>query len=147
MDNKEAIARIRDHMEIHFANEYPRAIKITEALEMAIKAIEKQIPKKPNFKSYDIWNGEYYCPACNNFLGFYHNKHNACCSNCGQKIDWNRSVLEKQIPKKVVEINIPNTYYSKAGVRYECPACHKINYYKETDHCILCGQALDWSEV
>lgn len=38
MDNKEAILRIKDHMEIHFAKEYPRAIKITEALEMAIKA-------------------------------------------------------------------------------------------------------------
>ena len=88
MDNKEAITRIRDHMEIHFAKEYPFAIKITEALEMAIKALEIQTPKKPNFTPYDVWNGEYYCPVCNKFLGVYHNKHEAHCPDCGQEIDW-----------------------------------------------------------
>lgn len=41
MDNKEAIWRIKDHMIVHNLDE-PRAIKITEALEMAIKALEQQ---------------------------------------------------------------------------------------------------------
>lgn len=42
MTNKEAIRRIKDHCEIHFKLERPNAIKITEALNMAIKALEQQ---------------------------------------------------------------------------------------------------------
>jgi homoaconitase/3-isopropylmalate dehydratase large subunit len=41
MDNKEAIIRIETHNEIHFAKEYPRAMLITEALNMAIEALKK----------------------------------------------------------------------------------------------------------
>ena len=39
MTREEAIARIKDHMVIHKLNE-PRAIRISEALNMAIKALE-----------------------------------------------------------------------------------------------------------
>ena len=42
MTNEEAIARIREHKIIHKMNE-PRAIYISEALDMAIKALEQQI--------------------------------------------------------------------------------------------------------
>lgn len=38
MTNLEAIERIKEHKEIHFANE-PNAIKITEALDMAMDAL------------------------------------------------------------------------------------------------------------
>ena len=41
MTNKEAVWRIKDHMIVHHLSE-PRAILITEALEMAIKALEKE---------------------------------------------------------------------------------------------------------
>ena len=41
MDNKEAIKRIREHMIIHKLNE-PQAIHISEALEMAIEALEEK---------------------------------------------------------------------------------------------------------
>ena len=40
MTNEEAIARIREHKIIHKMNE-PRAIYISEALDMAIKALEQ----------------------------------------------------------------------------------------------------------
>ena len=40
MTNKEAIRRIREHMVIHKLNE-PQAIRISEALEMAIEALER----------------------------------------------------------------------------------------------------------
>lgn len=40
MTREEAIARIREHMIIHKSKE-PRAIYITEALEMGIKALEQ----------------------------------------------------------------------------------------------------------
>lgn len=41
MTNEEAIARIKEHKIIHKMNE-PRAIYISEALDMAIKALEQQ---------------------------------------------------------------------------------------------------------
>ena len=39
MEIKEAIKRIEEHKQIHFTKEYPRAIKITEALDMAIEKL------------------------------------------------------------------------------------------------------------
>ena len=77
-------------------NAIPQDFKYSDVVNI-IKALERQIPIKPNFKSYDVWNGEYYCPICNKFLGFYHNKHEAHCPDCGQEIDWNRKVNENDI--------------------------------------------------
>ena len=59
------------------------------AEEMAIEALEKQIPKKPvEGNPDDFWeSGNDYCPIC----GFavrveeYKDKY---CSKCGQAIDW-----------------------------------------------------------
>ena len=52
------------------------------AIDEAIKAIDKQIPKKPEIK------GEYYvCPVC----GVYQETSEGnppYCINCGQKILW-----------------------------------------------------------
>ena len=91
MDLKEAIRRIEEHNRIHFAEEYPRAIKITEALIMAIEALEKQIPKTPI-----IWEEKYYdspvpnddwgyeCPCCGNRDIDYPDHH--CI--CGQSLVW-----------------------------------------------------------
>ncbi len=36
MSYREAANRIEDHMRIHYSEEYPRAQKITEALEIAV---------------------------------------------------------------------------------------------------------------
>lgn len=62
-----------------------------EVRQRAIKALEKQIPMKPNnIKSILDFSGRYYttkgnCPVCNseglNKLDFY-------CNKCGQKLDW-----------------------------------------------------------
>lgn len=51
------------------------------ALEMAIKALEKQIPKKPKTDDRYVM---YICPWCNDFVKVSHNY----CQNCGQKLDW-----------------------------------------------------------
>lgn len=42
MTREEAIARIKDHKIVHKIDEQPRAIYISEALDMAIKALEQQ---------------------------------------------------------------------------------------------------------
>ena len=40
MDNKEAIGRIKDHIQVHKIGDYPH-IYLREALNMAIEALEK----------------------------------------------------------------------------------------------------------
>ncbi len=62
-----------------------------EARQEAIKALEKQIPKKPkNIKTIIDFSGRYYttkgdCPVCNR-EGLY--KSDFYCNKCGQKLDW-----------------------------------------------------------
>ena len=66
----------------------------SEAFQMAINALEKQMPKKPIMKPYfDDMEEEYLCcPTCGEILtdripldnkDFYFH-----CLNCGQKLNW-----------------------------------------------------------
>lgn len=68
--------------------------KRAEALDVAIQALEKQIPKKPIMKQYfeDLEEEYLCCPTCGEILTdripadnktFYFH-----CMNCGQKFDW-----------------------------------------------------------
>jgi hypothetical protein len=53
-----------------------------EAYSMAIQALEKQMPKKPDFtedKEFVL------CPCCNGKGLLNKQKY---CDNCGQKLDW-----------------------------------------------------------
>lgn len=74
--------------------------KACDALVMAIKALEKQIPKKPN-KAIDTSWGVHkevnVCPVCDSFLTEVHfidcdetkeGKRISYCETCGQAIDW-----------------------------------------------------------
>lgn len=57
-----------------------------EAIDIAIEALEKQIPKKPTevFDKTDLLT-DYFCPSC----GIAINKWCGCDNNdCNQKIDW-----------------------------------------------------------
>lgn len=66
--------------------------------EVAIQALEKQMPKKPVIKRYDGNLGTVHCPNCNHdlFSKVYKpwdgwndaQKSDVCCSQCGQKLDW-----------------------------------------------------------
>ena len=86
---------------------------VESACDMAISALEKQIPKKPilkngesrSFVDYEDGHGEYkvtewqdwVCPICGWFVGqrynwsqnhsHYQRKCNYC-NECGQKLDW-----------------------------------------------------------
>lgn len=80
MTEKEAIRRIQEHRAIHFNQEYPHTFLITQALDMAIAALEKQAKNKcikdygfgkdHNPKSVELYNfiseldfenGDYFC--------------------------------------------------------------------------------------
>lgn len=67
--------------------------KNADYIQLAIKALEKQIPKKPVMIYYEIYDDEMLCcPNCKDVLtdripmenkDFYF-----YCYNCGQKLDW-----------------------------------------------------------
>lgn len=70
-----------------------------EAVDMAISALEKQIPKKPIIK-IDVFNENLwhlYCPTCGTWVGMHnkrlkqtdmHNNTNSeICAKCGQMFD------------------------------------------------------------
>ena len=53
-----------------------------ETLEMAIKSLEKQMPKEVIEVDYALGETEYRCPSCNLLVSSEY------CEECGQKIDW-----------------------------------------------------------
>lgn len=59
---------------------------------MAIEALKKQIPKKPDFEGDGYWNGElvydtWICPCCGKHYEVDYEEYDHC-PNCGQAIDW-----------------------------------------------------------
>lgn len=93
MTYEEAIRRIETHNKIHFAKEFPRAIKITEALDMAIEALEKQIPKKVIY--HDNCGNETpnqaRCPRCYEASNdTWHWAGESYCEYCGQLMKWRK---------------------------------------------------------
>ena len=83
MTASEAIEFLRMHFEYLKERWKPHPdYNVLEAIRFAISAIEKQIPKKPDFtedKEFAL------CPCCNGKGLFDKQKY---CDNCGQKIDW-----------------------------------------------------------
>ena len=77
-------------------NEYKMA-------QVAINALEKQIPKKPIEKvmpySEEVgFNSEWHCPCCESYIGYFTEgmiepEQMEYCNNCGQHIakDWSDS--------------------------------------------------------
>ena len=55
----------------------------TMAKEMSIKALKKQIPKKPTKDKYVLELD--FCPECGTEVTYCN-----YCPHCGQKIDWNK---------------------------------------------------------
>ena len=84
MSNQEAIEILkieRDHMAPTLL---PERI---EAVNMAISALEEQIPEKPEYSSDGYADGnpvwDAYCPVCGKELD-----GEAICPKCGQRILW-----------------------------------------------------------
>lgn len=81
MTEQEAIEYIENHGYIS-----------DDVKDMAIKALEKQIPKKPDFEGDGYSNGQlvydtWICPYCEKKYEVEYEEY-ICCPNCGQRIDW-----------------------------------------------------------
>ena len=69
--------------------------KVAEAVRLAVKAIEKQIPKTPNYEGDGYWDGElvydtWICPNCGKDYEVDYDDYKYC-PECGQAIDWSDS--------------------------------------------------------
>lgn len=91
MKIEEAIYRIKVHNEIHSRKEC-HAILITEALNMAVESLKKQIPKKPNGTYCPVCKRHLRCPKLNiGYTGKAKNrKGDDFCPSCGQALDWRK---------------------------------------------------------
>lgn len=92
MTEREAIKRIK---ECRNTPNFQPYIYMNEALNMAIKALEKQMPKKPIFNhNLSDTLSVFHC-ECGNTIKVSHdvgimNNNNApnYCSECGCRLDW-----------------------------------------------------------
>ena len=91
MTNKEAIEQLRERLAI---TDYRQQIpEYYEAIELAVEALEKQMPKKPiktkiatlNKSPEAIsWEQIHCCPRCESNLAPQYKY----CPQCGLEIDW-----------------------------------------------------------
>lgn len=101
MTENEAIEKLKNMRLFMQIEDKINDFKFTEddykANEMAIQALEKQIPKKPETVKADFLNCTCRCPVCNsrNIVGYdtEYSEYDAndvfsYCSDCGQKLDW-----------------------------------------------------------
>ena len=101
MTESEAIKEIETSIELaKMCTQNFERTKEIEAYAMAIQALEKQIPKKPNKtidSSWGVRKEAHTCPVCDYYLTEVHfitpqkiesNKKITYCETCGQAIDW-----------------------------------------------------------
>lgn len=95
MDGKKAIQILKWHRPVGAINAgFPvEPNEDMEAFNLAIKALEKQIPMKVlkewDYAKGDITRYRYHCSSCESLIAY--NKFNSkekYCKYCGQKLDW-----------------------------------------------------------
>ena len=82
MTNEEAISTIKIAMAEVW---WYYSMKYAEAIDMAIDALEKQIPKEVVIKKIDEGIEMFYCPRCH--VRFIRTGMKYC-GECGQALDW-----------------------------------------------------------
>lgn len=100
MDEKkarEAIERIRKMRDAHNATlrSLPQKTRersdynnYVDAFLVAIEALEKQLPKKPDIMDYILGDVNFKCPTCKSEYICEKGYEHFYCPNCGQKIKW-----------------------------------------------------------
>lgn len=59
-----------------------------KAYQVAIEALEKQLPKKPDIMDYILGDINFKCPTCKSEYICEKGYEHFYCPNCGQKIKW-----------------------------------------------------------
>ena len=88
MTESEAIKILQRDLQIQLENKaLPDGI---EAIQIAIQALEKQIPKKVQLRHIRKFDGFYdgECPTCGNSVSRDCDGTDNFCPDCGQKLDW-----------------------------------------------------------
>lgn len=92
MTESEAIEKLKNMRLFMQIEDKKNDCKFTEgdykANEMAIQALEKQIPKKPKTNRVDLETTYCKCLSCNITTVLYRNCIMNYCKECGQKLDW-----------------------------------------------------------
>ena len=141
MTEKEAISRIKDHMEIHRLKE-PRAIYITVALSMAIAALKEIQNYRRLGKLEELARAKKYID-----LAKKHGTIGEMIDSCAEyeeigTVEECREAVEKQKPKVPEFTHMLGEYTGK----FKCPICEQSFSYDCTDakvfFCKKCGQAL-----
>ena len=78
MKSEKAIEALNEILDVSGYSHYSNSREYI-AVDTAIQALEKQVPKKP----LSIY-GEYTCPMCEVTIA----EKDDYCYNCGQRIDW-----------------------------------------------------------
>lgn len=88
MTENEAIEEFKERLELIEKCYRGKVEDYKQALELGVKALEKQIPKKPIKSENQVvrYVNTYYCPTCE--LGITGTNIAKWCYNCGQKLDW-----------------------------------------------------------
>ena len=89
MTNKEAIEHIKNIKIYSYQDGYTDEAR--EALDMAVSALEKQIPKEliaegDGYADGSMVYDSFYCPSCDHYMEW--DEVEDYCPNCGQKICW-----------------------------------------------------------
>lgn len=120
MTENEAIREARFNMSTIGLSD-KAAKRVVKARNMAIKALEKQIPKKPTYEGdgyapdgtlvYDTW----ICPCCDKRYEVDYDDYDYC-PNCGQKLDLDRDEQPTAFSMRAKLIdNFVNPFETKAG--------------------------------
>lgn len=89
MENERRIHKYGTHISPSIPKE--QISKIGECYDLAIEALEKQLPKKPEMRTaYNDFVGRLicykgFCPSCGGVVESYRNES---CHHCTQMLDW-----------------------------------------------------------
>ena len=91
MTENEALEIIKRKSSIPMGNE--TFDEIEEAYDIAIKALEKQIPKMINIQKTEDGSEYAECPICEKFIYWMEDSYDEdyrdnYCAKCGSKLDW-----------------------------------------------------------
>lgn len=89
MDNKEAIERIKKRICCekpvqHFCNDSCMHSSKCCEFALALKALEKQVPKKVMYREFEMLGEQIFCSECQHAV----DDGTEYCPTCGQALDW-----------------------------------------------------------